>query len=557
LTTLDGQDAKLKPRDILICDANQPIGLAGIMGGQNSEVKDDTTAVIVEVAEFNPLQIRRTSKRLGLHTEASHRFERGIDVENLPTVAMRVGDLLVRAAKELGIPAPKVARNLIDVYPQPTPRASIALRLKRIRSLLGLATLSLETCVNHLKSLGFVLLDNTDQRMLFEVPSWRQDITREIDLIEEIARLEGYDKIPYEMPSMSIVPTPENPVIAFVDNLKLALAGMGITEIITFPFTSHAAASKLGIGEGHPLLPSLRLANPLNEEMNYMQTTLVNGLVDAVCNNRKQGFTGSRLFEVGRGYFDFKNHPIDKKSYPAFHSFDRPSAHYSDRARTEANRPIERQFVAGIFDYPFTQKSWNQDEVGVSFFHGKEVVFGICKSFGIPQGAISLERPNPADLPFFHPGASAILKVQDKTLGWIGELHPKAAVELDFAADKVPCLFELDIDFLYEASLKKLAVSSSLSKFPPVTRDVALLAERKISHGDFEKCFGSFPKKNYLRRFDLFDVYAGDKIPADQHSYAYTLSFQSGEKTLTDKEVDTELAQLLEWVKKNLNATQR
>jgi phenylalanyl-tRNA synthetase beta chain len=557
LTTLDGQEMKLKPRDILICDGKQPIGLAGIMGGQNTEIKDDTTAIVIEVAEFNPLQVRRTSKRLGLHTEASHRFERGIDIENLPTVAMRVGELLVRTARELGISAPKVAKTAIDVYPHPRPKISVALRLKRIRKMLGLPTLSLETCTNQLKSLGFTLLDGTAERVLFEVPSWRQDISREVDLIEEIARLEGYDKIPYEMPSMSIAPTPENPVIAFIDALKIALAGMGIAEAITFPFTSRLAAKKLGIGEGHPLLPSLRLANPLSEEMNYMQTTLVSGLVDAVCNNRKQGCSGSRLFEMGRGYFDFKNNPFDKKFHPAFAAYDRPSAHYSERAQKEANRPIERQFVAGIFDWPFSQKSWNQEEVGISFFHGKEIVLGLCKSFGIPQAAIVFERPNPADLPFCHPGASAVLKIQDKILGWIGELHPQAAVEHDFAADKVPCLFELDVDILFEASLQKLPVTSTLSKFPPVTRDIALLADRKVSHEDFERCFQAFPKKTNLRRFDLFDVYSGDKVQAGHQSYAYTLAFQSNEKTLTDKEVDTEVAQLLEWTKKSLNATQR
>lgn len=557
LKTLDDQDLKLKPRDILICDSKNPIGLAGIMGGKNSEIKEDTSTIIVEVAEFHPLQIRRTAKRLGLHTEASHRFERGVDVENLPAVAMRVGELLSRAARELGIPEPRVAKGVVDIYPSPVAKKSIALRLKRIRQVLGLPLLTINTCVNRLNALGFVLLDSTEQRMLFEVPTWRQDMAREIDLIEEVARLEGFDKIPYEMPTMEIAPTPESPTIAFIDDLKLTLAGLGMTEIITFPFTSGQAVEAIGISAGHPLFPTLCLANPLSEEMNYLQTTLVPGLLEAVSNNRNQGRKGARLFEIGRGYFDLKNHPFDVTAYPTFRAYLRPSSHYSERARTEINRPTERQLVAGILDFPFTQKSWAQEEVGISFFHVKEIVYSLCKPFGIPSGNISLERPVPRELPFLHPGASAVLIFNDRILGWIGELHPKAAVELGFGADKIPCIFELDIDFLLEASLQRMAIASSLSKFPPVTRDIALLAERTVSHRDFEKCFTTFPKKNYLCSAKLFDVYEGDKIPMTQHSYAYTLSFQSPDKTLTDKEVDLELGQLLDWVKKTVDATQR
>lgn len=157
----------------------------------------------------------------------------------------------------------------------------------------------------------------------------------------------------------------------------------------------------------------------------------------------------------------------------------------------------------------------------------------------------------PRELPFLHPGASAVLIFNDRILGWIGQTPSQGGCRW-FGADKIPCIFELDIDFLLEASLQRMAIASSLSKFPPVTRDIALLAERTVSHRDFEKCFTSFPKKNYLCSAKLFDVYEGDKIPMTQHSYAYTLSFQSPDKTLTDKEVDLELGQLLDWVKKKL-----
>lgn len=201
-----------------------------------------------------------------------------------------------------------------------------------------------------------MLLDSTvQQRMLFQVPTWRQDMAREIDLIEEVARLEGFDKIPYEMPTMEIAPTPEGRKIAFIDDLKLTLAGLGMTEIITFPFASRQAVEAIGISAGHPLFPTLCLANPLSEEMNYLQTTLVPGLLEAVSNNRNQGRKGARLFEIGRGYFDLKNHPFDVTAYPTFRAYLRPSSHYSERARTEINRPTERQLVAGILDFPFTQ----------------------------------------------------------------------------------------------------------------------------------------------------------------------------------------------------------
>jgi phenylalanyl-tRNA synthetase beta chain len=557
LTTLDGQELKLRAGDILICDGEKPVGLAGIMGGQNSEIKDDTTAVVIEVAQFNPLQVRKTGKRLGLHTEASHRFERGVDIENTVHAAFRVAEVMALGAAEAGLGSVEIASAAVDVYPRPRMKASIALRIKRLKKILGLATISVDNCVNHLTSLGFVLVDKTDQRMLFEVPSWRHDVTREIDLIEEVARLHGFDKIPYELPSMNIGPTPESPVIAFIDDLRHGMAGLGLSEIITFPFTSHAVAAKLGITGPHPLLPSLRLKNSLNEEMDFMQTTLLSGLLEALLNNRKQGRKGTRLFEIGRGYFDLKNRPVDTKTYPFFANWVRPSYHYSEKAISEANRPRERQLLGGILDFPFQDKSWWQDEAPVSFFHGKDIIVAICKNFGIAPDKLNFARPKAEELPFLHPGAAATIHCEGHTLGWLGELHPGVAMGVDLDPETVPCCFELDIDAVLAATKERQRTVTFASKFPAVTRDIALLVDRKVTHHDFELCFKDFPERAHLRRYDLFDVYAGDKVPQGQHSYAYTLSFQSLEKTLTDKDVDSELTRLLDWTKKKLDATQR
>lgn len=559
-TTLDNNKRELKAGDLLICDSTKPIGLAGVMGGLNSEVKADTTAVILEVAYFNPNAVRSTSRRLGIHSEASHRFERGVDMMAAERVAKRFGELLLKCVEELNaaggsLPVPQIAHDVHDVFPVKPQTKLIALRVSEAKNFLASPHLTQESIKKFFDGLAIRLVDHNQDRMVFEIPSWRVDIERECDLIEEVGRLQGYDKVPNQLPVMSLQPTPEEPLIDFIDQGRIAMASQGLRETISFPFWSDHDAGKLRLPESHPLTPTLKLANPIAEDARWMQTTLVHGLIKAVESNRRHGLKGARLFEVGRGYYDFAKHPVDKKSYGLWKSIDRKGRHLSPRAKNETHRPTERHWVAGIIDQPLSGKSWNASEVKASFFDGKKIVLSWLRGFGITD--IQFHPIERNDVPFVHPGASAYLFSKGQILGWVGELHPETTLAYDLEVSDAPVLFELDLEAVLECSAKRAKVETNISKFPPSSRDLALLVEKTLTHDAMSAAIGKFNQGKHLKKWHLFDVYEGSNIPDGKKSVAWSFSFQSNERTLTDQEIEGEFKNLTQYLTKTFNAEQR
>lgn len=542
LVTLDGQKAQLKPGDLLICDGEKPVGLAGVMGGANSEISSDTSSLVLEVAHFSSVCVRKTAKRLGLSTEASHRFERGIDIDQLATVAFRFANLLRSTYSQLGIEDIKVASSLVDYYPKPIAKKRIAVRLPRVKQMLDLPAIRQETCIKHLESIEFKLLDKTSDRMLFEVPSFRNDIDREIDLIEEIARLEGFDKIPLRIPKMEIVPNVEDPFIEFADLVKYAAANQGLCEIITFPFLSLADYGKLNLNERHPLWPNVRLQNALNEEMSFMQTSLIPGLLQAISKNRSHGIKGSRLFEMGRTYFSSENCDFEQ------------GRHIQGKARQESGRVIERTMLAGSLDFPIQGQEWNRKEESPSFFNGKALLQSICEAFSVRD--LQWQRPKADELPWLNPGASATVFYNDTCIGWVGELHPRVALDSGLGT-VIPVLFEIDMEQLFDSSQAPLEIEPQGRKFPPALRDFAFVLPNEVSYEKFKLTIKKFPRKKYLKSWALFDLYTGENLPSGKKSLAATFKFESSAKTLTDKEVEKEVQQLVSWIESSLDATLR
>jgi phenylalanyl-tRNA synthetase beta chain len=554
LKTLDGNDVSIKAGDILICDAKRPIGLAGVMGGENSEVKDDTDNIIVEVAEFDPGQIRKTSKRVGLHTEASHRFERGIDFSAIPNVARRVGDLLVQCSKELGLEEPVVAKDLIDINLGAPSVKNIALRVDRVKKILGLAALKKETCINHLEGLGFKLLDQKDERILFEVPSWRNDITKSIDLIEEIGRVEGFGKIPYELPKMNIKPNFEHPYINFTENVKLSLASSGLTEVILYPFVSRGQHDKVLIPTDHPFYPRVELANPLSEEFNYLQTTQLVPMLEAVLKNRNHNVKGSRLFQIGRGYLELDNVSISD-DFESLKNVGRSSHHMTAKAKTETNRPAERHYLSIVLDYPFRTSSWNGDEKAASFYDAKEICEILFKTFGVT--GLEYRKVNSSEFPMAHPKKSATIWKNGVFLGLIGELHPKASKNLGLGIQHTPVICEIEIESLFDLAGEHVEIKADHFSFPPATRDIALLVPKEVSHSDFENALGSFNRRKFLTHMNLFDVYEGENVKEGFKSMAYTLHLRSPKQTLKDAQVEKEVGAFVSHLNESLGAEQR
>ena len=558
--TLDNVERQLKAGDVLICDGERSIGLAGIMGGLNSEVKEDTTSIILEVAWFDPNSIRATSRRLGLHTEASHRFERGVDITNADKVAKRFGELLEQCVTELNasggkLPMPEIAQDVADAYPvKPQPRL-IALRVSQAKNFLASPHLTTDQIKKIFEGLQIRLADQAQDRMVFEIPSWRVDLERECDLIEEIARLVGYDKIPCQLPKMSLEPTPEDALVDFIETARSAMAARGLRETISFPFWSDDDPQRLRLKSDHPLRPSIKLVNPIADDAKWMHTTLICALLKAVQNNRRHGVKGSRLFEIGRGYFDFNKRPLQRNSFALFKNLDRKGRHLSPRAREEKNRPIERHWVGGIVDQPWTKKSWDATESSASFYQIKGIVIGWLNGFGLTD--VQVNRIKAEEVPFLHPGASAYLLAKGQVLGWIGEIHPEVAMAYDLEPKESPICFELDLEAVLDASSKKSKPTTESFKFPPSTRDLALLVDADLTHDEMSAAITKFPQKRQLRSWHIFDVFQGINIPAGKKSVAWSFSFQSTEKTLTDSEVDGEFKNLTTYLTTTFKAEQR
>ncbi len=553
LVTLDGATRALASGDLVITDEKKILGLAGIMGGQNSEVKDDTSTIVIEVASFAAQRIRRTAKRLGLRSEASYRFERGTDTDNAAWVASRVATLIA----SLSGPSASVSA-MTDEYPADLAKRVIALRLSHAKQFLGLPSLPRVEAEGILSRLEFELLDSTDDRLVYEVPFFRGDIEREVDLVEEVGRIYGYDKIPYQLPTMNIRPNQEDPFIGFLETVRAVAGSLSLRETVSFPFVADSEERALNLTLEHPLQSSVRLENPLSEDHRNLATTLLHGLLRATSENRKRGHKGGRLFELGRGYFDVQAVTPRLAMSQHFRALLRHGRHISGRARSDQGRPVERHWLCGVLDQPFFSKTWNGAQEEASFFHAKALVFEFADALGLaPEKDLDLVRPSASELPFLHPGASAILRLNGKYAGFLGELHPKSASDLGLAEGGVPVVFELDLEVFFEAKSRGIIRASAPTKFPPIHRDFAFLVPEKVEHKDVVSAYQKFKGKKYLSEFKLFDVYEGSNLGVGLKSMAYSLVFVSPERTLSDTDIEGETQGLLQWFKETLGATQR
>jgi phenylalanyl-tRNA synthetase beta chain len=551
LTTLDGNERKLSENDILITDSEKAVGLAGVMGGANTEVAGDTTAIIVEVASFDAAKVRSTSKRLGIHTEASHRFERGTDMTVLNLVVKRVAALLQQVAMEQGLPAPKVAADVVDLYPAPVALAKVALRISRAKRILGVSVLEQEKAIKILASLRFNFLDKTEDRLLFEIPAWRADVTREIDLVEELGRMIGFDQIPYATPMMDIAPLFENPLIEFLDEARVSMSERGFSETISLPFVSEQDLAKFQIPEGHPLRQNIVLTNPLAEETSLMQPTLAINLVKAVALNRRYGKKGCRLFECGRSYHANK---IETSQWSYLTHLSRASTHLVEKAKSES-RATEKNLIAAMMDQPFAPKNWQTAGANASFYHLKSVAISFLKSFGIDNPEFS--APPAGEIPFLHPGASALVSVGKTVIGYLGHLHPETCLAFDLDTDPSPLLLEFALDEVLTCKGKARSYAVNINRFPPVTRDLAFVVNRGLSYNQLRTIISKFPRKKYLKEFHLFDLYEGEHVASDKKSAAISLAFQSPDKTLQERDVEHEITGLINWLKESCDATLR
>ena len=507
--TLDGQERRVDPETLFICDAEGPVALAGIMGGQVSEVSPDTHRVLIESAYFNPPHIRRASKRLGLSTESSYRFERGVDPDGVILALDRASQLMA------ALGGGQVLQGRIDVYPTPVPRPRLALRVSRANRVIGM-NYTLEQVEGLLRDLHLPTINIDQDTLAVQVPSHRADLEREIDLIEEVARLGGYGEIPVTLPH-GVVATPR-PTLAtrLKKEAKELLLGLGFFEVVTYSFQSERLAGLLG---GTTDAAPLYLANPLSEEQALMRTSLLPGLLDMLRKNTLKQNLDARLFEMAKIFV--------------------PEA--------GADLPREEEWLAGVMYGGWTRPSWHWEPEEVDFYDLKGVVEKLLEGLRVRDVSFTT-----AGLPSYCRYGAAVL-AGGETVGWLGELLPTVAERLDLGGK--PLVFLLHFEALCGRA-EPFPLYTPLPKYPAVYRDMALVLPADVPAARVLEALHRHGAPR-LEEASLFDVYVGQPIPADKRSLAFHLTYRDPERTLTDDTVDQQHDALIKALAEELGAELR
>jgi phenylalanyl-tRNA synthetase beta chain len=490
LRTLDGVERALAPDDLLITTGDTPIALAGVMGGADTEVTERTTTVLLESACFDPASIRRTARRTELRSEASFRFERGVDIEGVPSAADRAAALLKQLA------GGEIAPGIVEAYPTPYKPNAIHLRPRRVEELLGIAVQRSEMS-GALKALGANVGSAPQGALLVTPPSFRRDLTREIDLIEEVGRLVGYQRIAAAMPTAPLIRGTLPVRMVWERELKRVLIANGFCEAVTLSFAA-AATNRLFTGLGVPGEP-VQVANPINRDEPEMRRSLLPGLLAAWRTNRNQGARGLATFTIGRVFW-------------------------------QADGPHEGWRLAGLLVGELPRRGLGAVPPA-TFADAKGAVELLLERLQVLD-QVRFEAS--AEASPFHPGKTAVLVCGGEPVGVVGALHPDAAFALDLAEE---CWgFELDIEKLLPYCPQRSAFVG-LPRFPATVRDVAVVVDDSFPSERIVQFVRGW-RPDLIEEVSLFDAYAGAPIPAGRKSLAYSIAYRAADRTLTDEEVN-------------------
>ncbi len=507
-TTLDGVVRDLDPETLLICDAEGPVALAGVMGGLDSEVTGSTTQVLLESAYFNPRTIRRTGKRLGLSTEASYRFERGVDPNGVIHALERATQLMCQVGTGV------VAAKRLDEYPAPIQHPRLNLRVSRANQVLG-TDLTSEQMLHLLRRLHLPAVAVDAENLALQVPPFRGDLEREIDLIEEVARLAGFDTIPVTLPR-GVVATPRpGPEVRLLAAARQQLEGLGFFEVITYSFQPDRLGTLLSATGP---AAALRLANPLSEEQAMMRTSLLPGLLDTLRRNTLQQNLEVRLFEISKVF----------------------------APRAGADLPHEEHWLSGLMYGAREEVAWNTTRDPVNFFDLKGMVETLLEDLLIPEVTFS-----PDGLPEYLRYGARVFS-GDRELGVLGELQPDIGERLDLEGD----IFGFNLNF---AALCQSSIPprfASLPRYPAVYRDIALVLPASVPAARVGEALYQYGRP-WLVEARLFDVYSGDPVPVGKRSLAFRLSYRDPERTLTDDLVNSHHQALVAALERDLGAELR
>lgn len=488
--TLDGQERQLDDSMLMICDGQKPIGLAGIMGGENSMITDDVKTMLFEAATFDGTNIRLSGKKLGMRTDAQAKFEKGLDPNN----AMEAMNRACQLVEELG--AGEVVGGAIDIYPVKKEPIRIAYDPERINALLG-TDISEEEMIGYFEKID-LSVDRQNREVL--VPTWRQDLERMADLAEEVARFYGYDNIPMTLPSGAATAGGLSEKLQHENMVREVVESYGFCEGMTFSFESPKVYDKLLLPQEDPLRQSIQINNPLGEDYSVMRTSALGGMLTSLATNYNRRNKEVRLYELANVYIP-KQLPL-------------------------AELPDERmQLTLGMYG-------------GGDFFTMKGMVQAVMERMGLTEIA---EYDPQAGKSFLHPGRQANVLYQGETIAYLGEVHP--TVQKNFGIGERAYVAVIDMKSVSE--LANFTVKyEGIAKFPAMTRDISLSMKKTVLAGEVEEIIRTKGGR-LLESYELFDVYEGAQLTAGYKSLAYKIVFRAGDRTLTDEEVNNAMDKII------------
>ena len=494
IQTLDGNERELTTNMLCICDEHKPVCVAGVMGGANSEIVGDTAMVLFESANFNGVSVRRTASALGMRTDASSRYEKGLDIMNTLKAVERACELV----ELLG--CGEVVDGVMDVIAKDKAETVIPLEPEKVNRLLG-TELDAQVMRDILLSLGFTL-DGND----IHVPSWREDVERSCDIAEEVARFYGYNNIPDTLMRGETTRGGYNDAQLFERSLGTSCRALGYDEIITYSFISPSYYDKIRLPEDSPLRKSLRILNPLGEDTSIMRTTILPSMMEVIARNNNYRNSAVRLYELGKIYIPRDDGLADEPKMLALGA-------YGD---------------------------------GADFFTFKGTIEEILRAARIGDVRFDACRDNPS----YHPGRCAAVYAGDNKLGVFGQIHPLVAAS--YGVETEVFAAELSFEALYGSHGGKPEYQP-LPKFPAVDRDIAVVCDNETTIAQLTDCIKRAGGE-LLRSVKLFDIYTGSHIPEGKKSTAFSLRFRSNDKTLTDTESDDAVRKVLDKLAEELGA---
>jgi len=493
-TTLDSKDHKLESDMLMICDGKRPVALAGVMGGENSEISNSTTRVLVESAYFNPISIRKTAKKTGIASDASHRFERGVDPDGTVKALNRAVSLMAQ------ICGATIAKDIIDEHPNKPVPLELDLNTNALNTRLG-TNLSTDAIGEILTSVEFKVEKTDDILLKVGVPFFRVDVIRPEDLSEEVARLWGYNNIQTSYPLVPAKGKLLDEKISFREKIRQIMTGFSFSEVINYNFINENSCDRLNLLDNDKRRYVETILNPISDQMSVLRSSLIPGLLETMKRNISQQSDTLKFFEIGKIFF----------------------------ATQKGSLPEEKEMIAGLITGNRSDSSWCSKKTKVDFFDLKGAVEGFFEAFMIEN--IVFGKIEDESCPYYKDGYAAYVKSGDTLMGTLGKIEEKVLKNYGLKQDAF--IFDFSFNAIQDL-LPKVVTAESLPKFPSISRDITIIVDRTVTVGAILKQIELISKKEVLiENVFLFDVFEGQPLSEDKKSLSFRVVYRSTSKTIS------------------------